>query len=165
MPWSDFYLCWPWFLLNKDWVLSDQHCLRMCARCAWVSMEVPVICNIAHEYKHSAIHTKQSIYYIYLTILSSLLRKLMRNLNCQKQSRSCALSPSKASSASLTNLAWLRWGPELNLPSFLQPAIWRQCDIRRVIIVVICWSWRSWKHTLQASFSDISLRVLSIVSS
>ena len=31
-------------------------------------MEVPVICNIAHEYKHSTIHTKQSIFYIYLTI-------------------------------------------------------------------------------------------------
>ena len=47
---------------------SKQCDLRMCARCARVSMEVPVICNIAHEYKHSAIHTKQSIYYIYLTI-------------------------------------------------------------------------------------------------
>jgi hypothetical protein len=31
-------------------------------------MEVPVICNIAHEYKHSTIHTKQSILYIHLTI-------------------------------------------------------------------------------------------------
>ena len=59
-------------------------------------MEVPVICNIAHEYKHSTIHTKQSIYYIYLTISLKTPKKLMRimrNLNCQKQSRSCAPSP------------------------------------------------------------------------
>ena len=31
-------------------------------------MEVPVIFIIAHEYKPFAIHVKQSLYFIYLTI-------------------------------------------------------------------------------------------------